>query len=115
MREFPEKQPPEALPSMNNFYAYLPGGWLRPYSDDSSEKRKLMDAIDQLLKDEFPQINGSEIAGKITETNRLVIGALNRKESPAELVRQMNETSEKLRPLFNRLIEMGFSSEMMMG
>ncbi len=115
MRETPEKQPQETPPSMNNFYAYLPGGWLREYYDESPEKHKLMDAIDQLLKDEFPQINGREIASIMIEINRSIIQALNKNESSTELKKQFKEAEEKLRPLFNRLLEMGFNIELMKG
>lgn len=110
-----ENEPQIKPPLMENFYSYLPGGRFRALDTDKyPEKQKLMQTIDELLRDEFPEINGSEIANRIFEISGLIIKSLNNKGPREErqlLSAEIREVSERLRPLFNRLLEMGFDIE----
>jgi predicted AAA+ superfamily ATPase len=107
-----ENEPQIKPPSMNNFYSYLPGGRFRELNNDQNpEKQRLMQTIDELLKDEFPEINGLEIHNHIFKISGLILKTFSNNVPPEErkkLFSELREVSEKLRPLFNRLLEMGF-------
>ncbi|MDD2807505.1 MAG: hypothetical protein PHW95_03245 [Patescibacteria group bacterium] len=115
MSETLEEEPIETLTNTNNFYTYLPGGWLRDLGGANPEQQRLMAAIDQLLQDEFSDINGAEIAKTMAEANQSIAQAFNDKGSPDQARAQFKAAEEKLRPLFNRLLELGFDADLMRG
>jgi hypothetical protein len=115
------QQEKENTANMNNFYLNLPGGGYRALEAHSNpERKKIMDAIDQLLKTEFLHLDIQAICLAIDETGHTMADALNRKLPPDEyrkIIQHAIETSaearEKIRPLFNRMVELGFDPELL--
>jgi len=122
-KAFEGKPPQEKEPFfLNNFYCFLPGGPYRSFYDSSPEKAKIIDAIDELLKSEFSNldtqsiIDGQYEAGEILaelsdfdrpksdEQRKVLMDRLKELEATAK------ESDDKLRPLFDRLVEMGFNA-----
>ena len=110
----------QKLPKMNNFLCYLPGGIYREIMKEDPKGKEIMDAIDMLLQEpEFSSIDSE----KILTTNRECGEALSPcfdlslpeevregwNEKFQELCRERDEYMETLRPLFNRLIDMGYT------
>lgn len=119
MNESPEgttQQEKEKAANMNNFYLNLPGGGYRALEAPSgSERGKIMDTIDELLKTEFLHFDIQATCLAIDETGHAMADALNQKLPPEEYSKVVQhaieasaEAREKLRPLFNRMIELGF-------
>ena len=127
MKESAENKIPEKKEkpiNMNNFPLYLlHGGLYRKFYGDekAKEKTRLMDAIDELLVSEFSDLNVEEIMSTIQENRKIFFDAMNNPKlseeerhkvmDPASKLEQ--EAREKLRPLFNRLIEMGFDPKIL--
>lgn len=115
----PEKEQPV---NMNNFHLYLPDGYNRQRgrAENTPEQIEIMDAIDRLLATEFSHLDAARIYKTMLEPNRAITDGVNsgRYKSSAELqkaVKPKEEAArlarEELRPLFNRLVEMGFDPE----
>ena len=103
-----EQLPPSDQKSMNNFFMMLPGGYLRKYrgsepdNNEPSDKGRAMDKIDELLRDEFPDIDPREIIDIRNDY-------LDKKASQA----QYDESQAKLRRLYDRLIELGYDENVL--
>lgn len=107
---------------MNNFFCYLPGGSYRRYYGDNEEKTKIMDAFDKLTTVEFSDLDLNQIVEEVNKSKELTsqVYGLPFDAEPlpeAEERRIMDEArvlsksvDDKLRPIFNRLIELGFKS-----
>jgi hypothetical protein len=105
---------------MNNFYFNLPGGYYRQYYGKNNKKTQLMDAIDRLLMMEFPHLDVALIYQTIQQTEQLISEVLNNhRHDPSRQdiheficssIDRSKTMREQLRPLFNRLIAMGFDS-----
>lgn len=116
------KPPKEGKPlEMNNFYFNLPGGYYREFKGEegAEEKTKIMEAIDQLLATDFSHLDATRIYRSLVEANRAKTEAVNsrRYQTHEELVAAIRpqleaarQAQEELRPLFNKLVEMGFDS-----
>lgn len=119
---------------MNNFYCNLPSGHYREHNDP--KRSELFKTIDNLLETEFPDMNAGELAATMYEANGLYADALNglertfkvlqglynRKtawekasavvEKTMEKSRRITEKAEaQILPLYQRLVELGFSEE----
>ena len=116
-----EKKPRKFL---NNFFLNLPGGIYRDNYGKHPESTRLMDAIDKLLKEEFPNINIQEIFENRKKANSLAMGAIEGikrdmpKEEQEKLLADAKIYGEKvdtaLQPLFQRLVDMGFEEGFLM-
>ena len=102
-----EKEP--SPPTTNNFYANLPGGGYRGRED----KAKLHEAIDQLLQSEFADFDVGQCLEGINRGDELFSqyhkDGYSDKELLKQIKQQTQETEGRLRPLFERLHDMGFS------
>ena len=109
---------------MNNFYLYLPGGSYRECTGakGAKERTRVMDAIDQLLAGEFSHLDAAKIYQTIIDASRAVADALNsgrfkNTKGLDQLTKPHIEASdrarEELRPLFEKLIEMGFDPKLL--
>lgn len=104
---------------LNNFRFYLPGGAYREFPADA----QICSAVDTLLQTEFSELDIQQISERLGKLQRqsfnLASGYLSViKCSPEEVtaldqqLTKVNSTfmkeCDKLRPLFERLVEMGF-------
>ena len=108
---------------MNNFYCYLPGGpYRRYYGGDDEEKTKIMDAFDKLVAEEFTDIELNQIVADKTKARELSSQVYGR-PFDADLLPEVEEQRimdearalsksvyDRIRPIFNRLIELGFKA-----
>lgn len=113
-------QEKEPLFNMNNFYFYLPGGYYRGFRLKTATfqtRVRIMEAIDTLLIGEFSSLDAQKIYDTIHTCEKAMADALNsrRYETSQQLEQALGpkiqagrEAREKLRPLFHRLVEMGF-------
>jgi hypothetical protein len=117
----PEAPPENKHGHMGNFYLNMPVEEFRQNNGKSDERIRLYEAIDGLLREEFPKINGAEIALTLQELNQEICRLLDTKIQPGAGRPGQEETAalqflqgrrtrvyEKLRPLFNRVIKSGF-------
>lgn len=109
-----EKEGPEFL---NNFVHYLPGGRYRSYYGKDQEKDKIISAIDELLKNEFPDLDPKVIHEDVEKCSKLLEQAINfdnaltttERESNVDEIKELGEKLDNtLRPLLNRMMELGF-------
>lgn len=122
MKQTPERElhAEEGPPPMNNFLCYLPGGaYSGEVYDILPKQEKVVAAINKLLKGEFTSIDLAIISKKQNEIRALNNKALGGEgfedlsdEDFEEIYRRVGQLSteidEEIRPLFDRLIEMGF-------
>ena len=98
---------------MNNFFLYMPGGYYRQYSS-LEDKVRIMKAIDELLAGEFASLDVCAIMQTMKTIYALITEVmadgdyLKQKESLGEKIDMVNRELEKLRPLFDQLVLMGF-------
>jgi len=107
---------------MNNFRFNLPGGIYRTMSHDP-ERKKVMDTIDQLLETEFSHLDVNEIYSTVRENSQTAIAAFNQALSQKSFegldeitrpaVAAAAAANEELRPLFDRLVKLGFDPELL--
>ena len=109
--EVPEEKPI----CMNNFYMLMPGGYYRQLVEDcDDEEIRLIAAIDDLLASEFAGLDVVAVMNNIVRVHRMIIsaaetGTLNDQlKVVEETIDYITGEKEKLRPLFNRLVERGF-------
>lgn len=120
----PEDIPPqkEGRPvNMNNFYSNLPDGSYRKRAG-SEERARVIEAIDKLLASEFSYLDVKRIRATIIEAESAFAEAFNHRPpySQEEFKRATQiagdasrKAREELRPLFDKLIEMGFDPELL--
>ena len=107
---------------MNNFFCYLPGGSYRGYYGNDEEKTKIMDAFDKLVAEEFTDLELNQIVADKTKARELSSQVYSR-PFDAELLPEVEEqrimdearalsksVDDRIRPIFNRLIELGFKA-----
>lgn len=113
--------------NMNNFHLNLPDGGNRqfkgsPEVPSAMERTRVMDAIDELLAGEFANLDVSRISKTIFDAGKAVQAAVNSgnyrtREALEGVVGSQLEAAkqarEELRPLFNKLVELGFSPELL--
>lgn len=127
-KTFGKKPPQETEPlHLNNFYCYLPGGAYRRFYDSSPEMARIMDAVDKLLQEEFSDLNIQKIVDQHHEAQDVVkemfdFSVQRTEEENDALEKKLNvlklagqEGDDKLRPLFKRLIVMGFNAKNLAG
>lgn len=106
---------------MNNFYAWLPGGYKREYYEDDENHARVIDAMDKLLAEEFTDLEVEKILHVMLKTYTTVMVTVregrNEEEhlSLDEKLAIAHREEEKLRPLFNRLVELGFDPKLLRG
>lgn len=107
--------------SLNNFYFNLPNGLYRGL-EESDEEKKMVGAIDELLAGEFSSLDTARIYGTIMDAHRAISDALSSGQAKtteevtkaiAPYVAISKEANEELRPLFNRLVELGFNPKIL--
>lgn len=99
---------------MNNFYCNLPDGFYRELYEDDSDREELFDTIDRLLETEFVGIDAKAIYVTIRDANRLFAETLNGSRDSSILEAQINiikGASDKISPLYKKLIEIGYDEE----
>jgi hypothetical protein len=111
-RESDEGQIPE---KMNNFFAFLPGGYRRELTEDGDlEERRVIEVMDELLAGEFAYLDVTSLINlynSVSEEMNTAIGDGTYREKEAYFDKKNMEVKaakEMIRPLFNRMIEMGF-------
>lgn len=124
---------PERLPDMNNFYHYFPDGMFRDnFGKEGFEKQtEIMKAIDDVIAGEFKGQGFDDVVLRLnavrSETARLLNIAIARAQDALQfkakvpkneaenrlrldaLMSEFKEINETLRPVFNKLLEMGFT------
>ena len=92
----------------------MPGGYKRDYYGEEDEITQVIDAIDRLLAGEFADLEVAKIM-EITMTvyekvRQASIEGMNQVniDSFADELDMADREKEKLRPLFNRMLQMGF-------
>ena len=110
------------LPSMNNFWDYLPGGGSRYTADVIPRRARMIAKMDRLLKEEFPQIDGEAIVRRSLEITKEIGDLMHSGKPEVEFVppllklgEEARILEEQFRPLFNRLIELGFDIDFLQG
>ncbi len=125
-----------ATMEMNNFFMLMPGGEYRrllskrlprendeEYNRYTERRKKQVEAIDKLLREEFPNLEADKICPRMLQNGRRWGKLWNEsmeKDVLPERLREINEEmnkirqqdlleKEKLRPLFIRLVEIGFA------
>jgi len=98
---FGEIKNSELVPeSLNNFWMWLPGGFKHEkYRGMDGKCDSIIDKVDELLKEEFPDVNAAELIKDINEY---------RQGKTPELEKKYIEVNKKLKLLFDRLVESGF-------
>ena len=103
---------------MNNFYYNLPGGDYRTEYSDDPEKKVLFEAIDCLLEAEFPDLDVEEPMQAINIANK-TIGAYFKDRSEEALAaakqaeKTKSEAKDKIRPVYQRLLELGYDNSLL--
>lgn len=132
-REGKPIQEKEKTINMGIFYLFLPGGRYREFKgmDDAEEFTQIMEAIDQLLATEFKHLDTERIFKAISEglhamamtfrpNKRYLINLSDQEiKEKRQLIKPQLEAAEKaeeeLRPLFDKLVAMGFDLEILRG
>lgn len=104
------QQNPEKELSMNNFWMILPGSRYRTKNEDillrggEGSKKDIIIKLDELLSGELANINSLEILKAIDDS----------RDFPSDETRKNYEIAmEKLRVVYNRLIELGFDENLL--
>jgi hypothetical protein len=121
--ESPPTPEGEPLANMNNFHLYLPEGSHRQYQNARGAKMRtqVMEAMDQLLATEFSHLDTAKISQTIKDTGQAVADIVNSgrfQSKELELATEphfvaSDQAREQLRPLFNKLVEMGFDPKVL--
>jgi len=99
---------------MENFYLWLPEGRHRRKTDPKS--LEIIEHVDRLL--EKHAIDGATLLEEFLETNRSLVAALDldqsdptRGQKVAEAEQRRREAQEKLYPVFEEMLTLGYSRE----
>jgi len=92
----------------------MPGGYKRGLDGGDEDALRVIDAVDRLLAGEFSNIDVVSIMNITNEVYRLVTRVLaagdyqNQRQTLEEKIELVDREKEKLRPIFNRMLELGF-------
>jgi hypothetical protein len=113
---------------LNNFRFYLPGGAYRQYVERDTVKAQICNAVDTLLNTEFSDLDIPQISATLSRLQSEGLDFISRYRSakgPEEIAALDKEANEgealfnteydKLRPLFVRLLELGFNERDLTG
>ena len=123
----PSQEKEKEVPvNMSNFYFYLPDTSYRKFAEDKgTDSKKVIEVVDSLLANEFSHLDTKRIYEAIKGANQAAIDFLNsmRDKSPEELaelkealepkIEAAKKADEELRPLFNKLVKMGFDPKLL--